>query len=85
IAPYVKMTAVKDFVWENGKVRWVPLGQGQVTIPEFFSIFRGAGFAGPASIHVEYKVESNDAMLQEIRAAAVRLREDLKKAGYAGA
>jgi len=85
LAPYVKMTAVKDFVWEDGKVRWVRLGEGQVTVPEFFSIFKAAGFSGPASLHVEYKLPSDDAMLEEIRVSALRLREDLKKAGYAGA
>lgn len=82
LAPHVKMAAVKDFVWENGKVRWVPLGQGQVNVPGFFEVFRAAGFAGPVSMHFEYEVASNDAMLEEIRAAAVRLRADLQKAGY---
>ncbi|NUM52234.1 MAG: sugar phosphate isomerase/epimerase, partial [Candidatus Hydrogenedentes bacterium] len=83
LAPYVRMSSVKDFVWEDNKVKWVPIGQGHVNIPEYYSIFRSAGFAGPVSIHVEYKVESDDAMLEEIRAAAVRVRTDLGKAGYA--
>ncbi len=83
IAPYVKMSSVKDFVWEGGKVRWVPIGQGHVNIPEYYTIFRQAGFAGPISIHVEYKIPSNDAMLEEIRNAAIRVRGDLAKAGYA--
>ena len=82
LAPYVKMTSVKDFVWEDGKVKWVPLGQGHVNVPEFFSIFRAAGFAGPVSIHVEYRTPSDDAMLEEIRAAVNTIRADLKKAGY---
>ena len=83
LAPYVKMSSAKDFVWEDNKVKWVPIGQGHVNIPEYYTIFRQAGFAGPVSIHVEYEIPSNDAMLEEIRNAAVRLRSDLEKAGYA--
>lgn len=82
LAPYVKMTSVKDFVWEDGNVKWVPLGQGQVNVPECFTLFLAAGFAGPVSIHVEYGVPSDEAMLAEIRVAAVTVRADLKKAGY---
>lgn len=83
MAPYVRMSSVKDFVWEDNRVKWVPIGQGIVNIPEFFTIFRNAGFAGPVSIHVEYKLDSDDAMLDEVRAAAVRVRADLATAGYA--
>jgi len=83
LAPYVKATSVKDFVWEDGKVKWAPLGKGHVNVPDFYSILRGHGFAGPVSIHVEYGVPSNDAMLEEVRAAAVTVREGLAKAGYA--
>lgn len=83
LAPYVKMSSVKDFVWEDNKAKWVPIGQGHVNIPEYYTIFRKAGFVGPVSIHVEYEIPSNDAMLEEIRNAAVRVRDDLAKAGYA--
>jgi len=82
LAPYVKMMAVKDFVWENGKPRWLPLGEGQVQTVEFFRVVREAGFAGPVSLHVEYRVESNEAMLKEIRTGAERIRSYLREAGY---
>lgn len=82
MAPYVKMMAVKDFVWENGKPRWVPLGQGHVQTAAFLKIFREAGFAGPMSLHFEYKTASRDALLEEIRKTAVTLREAMKQAGY---
>ena len=82
LAPYVKMTSVKDFVWDGPKVKWVPLGQGIVNLPQIFSVLRARDFSGPASIHIEYNVPSNDAMLDEIRAAAVTLRAGLTKAGY---
>ncbi|GMU94143.1 MAG: hypothetical protein AMXMBFR4_32010 [Candidatus Hydrogenedentota bacterium] len=83
LAPYVKMMAVKDFVWDNGKPRWLPLGEGQVQTVEFFRLVRAAGFAGPVSLHVEYRVESDEVMLKEIRAGADRIRAYLREAGYA--
>jgi sugar phosphate isomerase/epimerase len=83
LAPHVKMMSVKDFVWEDKRVKWVPLGQGQVQTAEFLKLFRETGFAGPISMHFEYDVPSNDTMLEEIRAAAVTLRGELRKAGYA--
>ncbi len=83
MAPHVKMMSVKDFVWENKRVKWVPLGEGQTQTAEMLEIIRKAGFEGPISMHFEYQVPSNDAMLEEIRKAAVTLRDELKKAGYA--
>ncbi len=82
VAPYVKMMAVKDFVWDGDRPRWVPLGQGIVKTTEFLKIFRGAGFAGPISVHFEYKPESHDGLLEDIRAAVIATRGYLREAGY---
>lgn len=81
MAPCVKMMAVKDFVWEQNRVKWVPLGKGMVDLVEFFKIFCATGFAGPVSIHVEYKVPSDDAMIEEVRQAVGTLRRVLEKVG----
>ena len=83
MAPMAKMMAVKDCIWENKKLRWVSLGEGQVQIVEFLKIFRNAGFAGPISIHFEYKTASNEALIEEIRKANLTLRSAMKEAGYA--
>ena len=83
MAPHIKMMAVKDFVWDKDKPQWVPLGKGIVKTAECLKIAREAGFAGPISLHFEYKTASQDALLEDMRAAAVTLREELKKAGYA--
>lgn len=82
LAPYVKMMAVKDFVWDGDRPKWVPLGQGIVKTVEFLKIFRGHGFAGPISLHFEYKTDSNDALLEEMRVATAKLRAYLQEAGY---
>lgn len=58
ISPRLTMVALKDFVWEkegNGwRTRWVPLGEGMVDWPEFFSMLARFPFPGPMSLHIEY-------------------------------
>jgi sugar phosphate isomerase/epimerase len=83
IAPYTKMMAVKDFVWDKDKPRWAPLGEGIVDTTATLKIVREAGFAGPISLHFEYKVPSDDAMIEEVRKAVHVLGDCLKQAGYA--
>jgi sugar phosphate isomerase/epimerase len=53
IAPNLAAVYVKDFVWEKGKVKSVPLGDGQVD-RKFFKMLRESGFTGPICLHVEY-------------------------------
>ncbi len=84
MASCVKMMAVKDFVWTDGdRPQWVTLGEGRVKTAEFLKIFREVGFAGPISIHFEYKTPSRDVLLEEIRESVVTVRAALKEAGYA--
>jgi len=74
MAPRVKMMAVKDFVWNKNKPSWVTLGKGIVPLKEILGTIRGAGFAGPISIHVEYDVAGDAAMLEEMKQGAQLLR-----------
>lgn len=84
LAPHVKMMAVKDFVWGEGAApQWVRLGEGRVRLVDSLRIVREAGFAGPVSIHIEYRVRQGETLLDEIRASAEVLREALSEAGYA--
>jgi sugar phosphate isomerase/epimerase len=77
------MMAVKDFVWEGDKARWVPLGQGVVRFGEVLKVFRTQNFAGPVSIHFEYKTPSREALLEDMRAAIRSVKDALAEAGYA--
>lgn len=43
----------KDFVWENRKVKSVPLGTGLVD-PAYAAHLKASGYKGPVSLHVEY-------------------------------
>ena len=56
--PHVRGIAVKDFTWSrraNGwQEQWVPLGEGMVRFPEFFSMVAASGFDGPVQLHFEY-------------------------------
>ncbi|MCL4217097.1 MAG: sugar phosphate isomerase/epimerase, partial [Candidatus Hydrogenedentes bacterium] len=82
MAPHVRMMAVKDFVWDGDRPRWVPLGEGVVQTVEFLKILHATNFAGPVSIHFEYKTESDDVLLEHIRAASARMRDNLREAGF---
>ena len=50
---------VKDFDWEEGKVKDVPLGEGVVD-KKIFAMLKKINFAGPISLHVEYLDDSKD-------------------------
>jgi len=53
------MASFKDFYWSKVNGKWTsiacPLGEGMVNWSKLFSLIVGAGFAGPISIHQEYK------------------------------
>ncbi len=86
LAPWVRMVAVKDFVFEGRKPKWVPMGQGVVDTAAILGIFREhAAFNGPISMHFEYKVRNDDAMIEEIGKAVKYMRETVyPEAGYKG-
>jgi sugar phosphate isomerase/epimerase len=83
MAPYTKVMAVKDFAWRDNEAKWLPLGEGQVKVVPILKIMKANGFAGPISMHFEYKTASNEALIDEMRKAAVTLRGFLGDAGYA--
>lgn len=53
IRDHIDTVYVKDFVWEGGKTKNVPLGQGLVD-PRFFKLLSATDFSGPISLHEEY-------------------------------
>ncbi len=86
LAPWVRMVAVKDFQFAGTRPRWVPLGDGATDIAAMLTILRDLGnFNGPVSMHFEYRVPSQDAMIEEIGKAATYMRTEIfPKAGYSG-
>lgn len=60
VLPRLKMIALKDFVWTRTPKGWrienCPLGEGLVDWAWMGTAVRGAGFAGPISVHLEYDI-----------------------------
>ncbi len=84
LAPWVRMVAVKDFVFDGNRPRWVPLGEGVTDTAGILGIFREhANFSGPVSMHFEYRISSRDAIIEEIGKSAQYMRDEVyPKAGY---
>ncbi|MEO5802997.1 MAG: sugar phosphate isomerase/epimerase family protein [Verrucomicrobiota bacterium] len=59
VKSHIGAVFVKDFVWENAKVKNVPLGEGMVD-KKFFPMLKEANFTGPISLHVEYLDHSRE-------------------------
>ena len=58
-AQYVRGVSVKDALLERNesgkwRVRWVPLGEGLVQLPEFAAALKQMNFDGPIEIQAEY-------------------------------
>jgi L-ribulose-5-phosphate 3-epimerase len=62
LAPWIRITALKDFVWadENGKwaPRSVPLGEGMTDFKTYFRLVKEMAIRGPISMHFEYPMTS---------------------------
>jgi sugar phosphate isomerase/epimerase len=62
LAPWIKLTAIKDFLWakESGKwaIRNVPLGDGMTDFPTYLPLAWKLGIRGPVSMHFEYPMTS---------------------------
>jgi sugar phosphate isomerase/epimerase len=57
--PYVRGVSVKDsFIAKNAdgtwRVRYVPLGEGNVQLPQFAAVLKEIDFSGPVEIQAEY-------------------------------
>ncbi len=78
----VHMVALKDFVWDNGRPRWVPLGEGLTPTQDYLQVLYQQGFSGPVSLHFEYDTGSNEGMIEEIGASVPVINRWLDEAGY---
>ena len=60
LAPWIKITAIKDFVWAKQNGRWVaksvPLGEGMTDFNTYFQLVRQFAIRGPISVHFEYPI-----------------------------
>jgi sugar phosphate isomerase/epimerase len=65
LSPWIKTTAVKDFLWNKVNGRWVlknvPLGEGMVNFDAYFKEYVKNGIKGPVTIHYEYDLGGAEA------------------------
>jgi L-ribulose-5-phosphate 3-epimerase len=58
LRPYIKSFDIKDFQWSDKSGKWalevVPLGQGLIDYPRFFSMIKRDGLRVPMSVHYEF-------------------------------
>ena len=58
LAPYIQITAIKDFYWKKEGDRWeienTPLGTGMVRFDQYVKLAEEYQIAGPISLHFEY-------------------------------
>ena len=58
LAPWIKTTAIKDFIWKKENGKWVilnvMLGEGQVDFNAYLKEYIRLGISGPVAIHYEY-------------------------------
>jgi L-ribulose-5-phosphate 3-epimerase len=77
-APRTKMIAVKDLFWEKGPKGWAvqscPMGEGMVDWSWFATALARSSFAGPISVHLEYKIAGStpEELRRNTMAAATR-------------
>ena len=64
LAPWVKTTAIKDFLWKKEKEVWkmenISLGEGMVDFDAYFKEYTQLGINGPVSLHYEYALGGAD-------------------------
>jgi len=85
LAPYLKVIAVKNFIWLSEKLadrtRWysrtAPLADGIADWPEIFRLLKNSGFDGYASIHSEY-LEDYSWKVLGLDECLAQTEEDLK-------
>ena len=69
IHPYINVIVVKDFRWEQVEGTWqvvnVPIGEGMVDFPRYFSLLKQYDVRCPISVHFEYEMPEQQEGLSE--------------------
>lgn len=89
LAPYIKITALKDFQWEQQTEGWriknTPIGKGMVDFGRYFDMVRMLGIHATMSLHFEYPMphdlanESSETVRQQTIKVMKRDVDALKK------
>jgi sugar phosphate isomerase/epimerase len=84
LAPWIKTTDIKDFIWvkndeDNWKLKNVPLGTGMVDFKNYFDLYSSLKIKGPISIHYEYDLGGAEHGKTEITMAQDKIEDFMKK------
>lgn len=64
VAPYIRSTCLKDFLWAKPKDKWIPdnvfAGEGMVPWERYFKLLKELGLQVPASVHCEWALFSKE-------------------------
>ena len=81
--PFIRGIAVKDFLWQKESTdyqpAWVPLGQGMVRFPAFFSLLAQTSFDGPLQLHFEYPLAGADAGKRQLTGDPAQVFSAMKR------
>lgn len=86
LAPWIRTTDIKDFIWRKDKSgKWglenVQLGKGMVDFEKYFELYKTLEITAPVSIHYEYDLggaeHGRKDTTMEIEEIALKLKEDL--------
>lgn len=80
IAPYIRSTCLKDFLWAQKKGKWQPEsvfgGEGMVPWEKYFKLLTELKIAVPASVHCEWELfTAEEQKLSEDERRAIALRK----------
>ncbi len=78
IRPRIRAVYVKDFVFEKGRAKNVPMGEGHVG-EKFYKALKQSGYTGPISIHSPYIRAKNRGEALAAKEAINRDFEHLRK------
>lgn len=80
IAPYIRSTCLKDFLWAQKKGKWIPdnafAGEGMVPWEQYFKLLKELKLRVPASVHCEWELfTKEEAALPEPERRAIAVRK----------
>lgn len=83
VKPYLTMVGLKDAkptlqpLGDEHRLTWdvVPAGQGGVVWSEVFRLLAKEGFAGPCSVHTEFRVPAGTSFVKMVQAEVAYLRK----------
>ncbi len=84
VAPYIRCTCLKDFLWAKPKGKWIPdnvfAGEGMVPWDRYFKLLKDLKIGGPASVHCEWELFTKEEQAlpeaERRKLAVERIRRD---------